>query len=363
MIALQFINKQDDPLLSAIYRQQVSHHYMDYNVRHTNEYLELPRWIAEVSHQTHLEGVVCIQKPYSCTGFEFVTSVMSSNRKLILDMICMSPNSLFNIGGYGNLDDFKKYDNVTVLKSPTQLGDKEPGVDWSVFNGQHTLPRLQLSTGCRNKCKFCTVPHVIKEVSHNTIVNEVDSICDNLNFTHIYIDDKTFGQCKNFQMLNWLYDYIRERNDNFIGFVIQTTLGQFIEHTFLYKDLHVKYVELGIETHNDSILSLYGKTNREVHNEGAIAFAFATSVNVIPNIMVGFPEETKETYQRTLDFLYKNKHALSFINIFPYTKYSSKVDNDESTLIRSFHNDQQTADMIWMINQLVGLNNELLRRT
>lgn len=359
-ILLQVKQPLKDPLLREVYRQQAMHHRLHYGVEHTDEYLELPRWMAEVAFQTGIQCVCTITDTMSFTGFDIITSVMDSNHDLVKDIILHSPNSLFTIGGYGNLTNLKKLPNVTYLKSPEQLGDKGPGTDWSIFGNKYTIPRLKLSSGCLYKCKFCTQPHKITLVDKAKVFDEAYNIVSNLKFEYIYIDDKTFGQADNYELLHLLYNFILEYNDNFKGFVVQTTAGMFIRYGHKFEELHIKYVELGIETHNDSILMKYNKPTNEIWND--VALSFGSQINIIPNIMVGFPEETRETYQRTLDLLEKHINDIAFINIYPYSDYKHKADANECSLYKTFHSVQQHDDMCWMIEQLINLNNIILRR-
>lgn len=359
-ILLQVKQPVKDPLLREVYRQQALHHRLHYGVEHTEEYLELPRWMAEIANQIKVDEALTVSATHSFVGFDFITSVMDSNHDMVKDIILHSPNSQFTIGGYGNLIDLKKLPNVTYFKSPEQLGDKEPGVDWSLFNGIQTIPRLKLSSGCLYKCKFCTQPHKITLVDKTKVFDEAYDIVSNLKFEYIYIDDKTFGQADNYELLYLLYNFILEYNDNFKGFVVQTTAGMFVRYGHKFEGLHIKYIELGIETNNNSILMKYNKPTNEMWND--VALSFGSQIKIIPNIMVGFPEETRETYQRTLDLLEKHINNIAFINVFPYSDYKHKADANECSLYKTFHSVQQHDDMCWMIEQLIKLNNIILRR-
>jgi GNAT superfamily N-acetyltransferase len=73
-------------------------------------------------------------------------------------------------------------------------------------------------------------------------------------------------------------------------------------------------------------------------------------IALIPNILVGLPGETAETYAHTLDFLNRNKDIISHANIYNLAVYpdaelakklttASEGDFNENVLEKSFHSD------------------------
>ena len=140
------------------------------------------------------------------------------------------------------------------------------------------------------------------------------------------------------------------------------------------KNSGIRFIELGIESYNDNILrnqkkpatthiiDLACQKIRDINNSGG-------NVYLIPNIIVGFPEETNETYQRTYDFLLKNKDIISHLNIYNLAVYSdtdlskeikskSTDDSDENSTIKSFHTDPKIHQE-WH-KKFINLGNEFL---
>src|SRR5208283_3447815 len=73
-------------------------------------------------------------------------------------------------------------------------------------------------------------------------------------------------------------------------------------------------------------------------------------IALIPNIMIGLPGETSETYANTMNFLKRNEDIISHANIYNLAVYkntelgrslttASPDDYNENVLEKSFHED------------------------
>ena len=308
---------------------------------------EVPKWIAEISHNFQearkelywvrgIEDVKRIGTYIKEHGFTNVMfSVMDCNKNWVRDTlaeIAKVEDVKVWLGGYG--DYIHKYPEefpfVTVTESIYDLCQKtgveyKEGTDYSLFKGWKVLPRLTLSYGCLNHCDFCIVPKKILEVPEETIMQQVDSFRP-LDFELIYLDDKTFGQAKNYTSLAKYTDYIRGYNPAFKGFVVQTTAAQCLKKDQMktFAEIGVSVVEIGLETYNQDILDKYHKPLRLKMMDKLNAVAKEHGVYILPNIIVGFEEETEESYQRTYDYLSKNWDKFIGINLSKYTDYGDE---------------------------------------
>ena len=315
--------------------------YHDYGYIRMADAFEVPKWIAEVSyflptdcfrkicwvHHSINEAIEEIR-----TGnYDFVLfSVMTCTKGFTDTIIKMTDASQqFVIGGYDNwiYEAAKRYENVrtadTMQDSAKLMGlPYKFGTDYSLFRGWTVLPRLTLSYGCLNNCKFCIVPHQTSVVSNSVIKQQTDSFSD-LTFKLIYIDDKTFGQARNYSIIKDLHKRIKEYNKDFTGFVVQTTTGMLVKKADEFRDIGVVVAEIGLETYNDPILRAYRKPSSEKMIVKSIEAARRVGIHLIPNLIVGIPEETEETYTRTKDFIEGNAENLFGVNFAMYTDYSS----------------------------------------
>lgn len=315
--------------------------YREYGYVRMEDAFEVPKWIAEACyflpngsfskicwvHHSVDEAIQEIKNG----KYDFVLfSVMTCTKGFTDEIINESSRyQKFVIGGYDDwiFEAEKKYPNVKTAKT---MGDTASlmglqykfGTDYSLFRGWTVLPRLTLSYGCKNNCKFCIIPHTMSVVDIEHIEQQVDSFRD-LSFKMIYIDDKTFGQADNYVVIKDLRDRIRKYNPEFFGFVVQTTTFMLAKRAREFKDLGVVVTEIGLETFNDNILRIYRKPSSEKMIKESITVGRENGMLIIPNIIVGMPEETEYTYNRTKAFLERSKNDVIGLNMAMYTDYSS----------------------------------------
>lgn len=342
VLFVQFANSMfprfgvSDGYWDAFYSTYRAHGYV-----RMEDAFEVPKWIAEVSyflppdcgrkicwvHHSIAEAIHEIESSeYDYVLFSVMTCTKGFTEQIIK---AIDSRQKVVIGGYDDwiFEAEQKYDNVRTAKTMKDTAEimglqYRMGTNYSLFAGWTVLPRLTLSYGCKNNCKFCIVPHTMSTVENNVIEQQVDSFRD-LRFRLIYIDDKTFGQAENYVHIKKLGEIVRRYNPGFIGFVVQTTTYLLAQRAKEFKDLGVVVTEIGMETYNDNILRAYRKPSSEKMVKKAIMVGRENNMLVIPNIIVGIPEETKETYERTKNFLYERRDEIIGINLAMYTDYSS----------------------------------------
>jgi tRNA A37 methylthiotransferase MiaB len=230
------------------------------------------------------------------------------------------------------------------------------GVDYTDFAGAKTIARLSLSSGCSHKCKFCIVPDNVTKTPIADVYQNADEIC-RLNSPLVYIDDKTFGQAENFWLLPRLFGYIaRNMSATFDGFIVQTTASQLLrlDDDFLLAS-GVRYVELGIETYNNSILAAMHKPATEKLIDAATEKLRRLGIKLIPNILIGLPDETIATYSNTLNWLDDNADVISHVNVYNLVVYAdaeladeiefADKDFDENSIGKSWHTDTRLHEI------------------
>jgi hypothetical protein len=299
------------------------------------DFWEIPLWITEVSYlipgRVELNIIDEIGK-VSFGGYDpdkvHLFSVLDCTKKYVLEIVKTNPDCTFLLGGYCNHDELDKYSNVIWFNSMRDLAkfigvEYKYGTDYSLFTGLSCVPRLTLSTGCHNRCKFCTVSRTVQAVSYREALAQVYSF-QPLDFKLVYVNDKTYGQCENYVWLADLYNKIKEYNPYFEGFIIQTTcrwINRFDHNDIDLHDYHIKYVELGIETFNDPILHELRKPQTESEIRDAVGILCWNRINCIGNIIIGLPGENEKTYQKTLDFVISGFDAFYSLNIYNLALY------------------------------------------
>ena len=347
------------------------------------DHFELPRWMAEICHvipRWHEAKLRIIEGEHSIDNMATNTlagediyycfSVLDDNKAIVKTIIESNPEKQFILGGYINDIEWGVPDNAIwfdTIKDFCMHFDfhYSYGCDWSLFDGEECIPRLTMSRGCKHRCKFCTIPNELELVHSDGIYSQVQAF-KNLNFKLIYLDDKTYGQADNACLLEYIYGVVREYNPDFQGFIVQTTAAQVLKHNDrFWKDMRIKYVEIGVETFNDDILAAYSKPHNCDTIQRAVDKLYGLKIGVIPNIIVGFPEETGLSYERTWRWLEGNKDMLYSINVNTLALHDNTGldmvgdvgDSEQNSTERSWLDDEQqiTCDFYRDLIFRVGL--------
>ncbi len=352
---------------------------------------EIPTWIAELSYCLNYRDNELILHHITREKAErlpdadiYFASVMDCNKEILEKMIRTNPDKLFYLGGYigfkGFCDTFIGCHNVNWYNSIEHVCNAldlpyRYGTDYSLFKGMKCIPRLTLSNGCLNRCRFCTVPDNIIEVNFCKVIRQVRSI-RNLDFELVYINDKTFGQASNYKDLEYLYDIIKEHNPKFRGFTVQTTcrqVGDWDKAGIDLKNLHIVNVEIGVESFNNDILRKYRKPQSTQTIDYAVFILKAMNVNIIPNIIIGLPSENIYTYSNTLKWVDDNKHDFLMLNVTNFVPYAGSDVSDivntqpgdlnQTVCTRSYHTEKEAIAVEVFTELLFGIGMEIIEAT
>lgn len=327
------------------------------------DFWEIPQWMGFAAHLFGDSDVYVVRDMAQAKKFlneakygKVIFSSMDVNRELIRDL-AKDYDGTLDVGGYVDPKYFSDIPNVKWNDSLKTLADNagvnySEGVDYRHFVGSDSLPRLTLSSGCKFKCAFCTIEKVVKTAPEELVKQQAEEIAK-LGTKLVYLNDKTFGQAPNYQMLSELNTMMKEKNPNFQGFVVQTTASQMVKlpKDWLAKS-GIKFVELGIESYNDPILRSVRKPATEGLMDESTQALREAGITLIPNVLIGLPGETAETYARTLDFLKRNSDIISHANIYNLAVYkdtemakrittASPGDYDENVREKTFYTDPE----------------------
>lgn len=339
------------------------------------DFWEVPEWMGRLSKSMSKADVYVVRNIAEAKKFieqagygdNIFFSAMDANKDVIKTIISDYSGKV-KIGGYVDAKYFGK--KATFLGSPEDAAksvgvEYKSGVDYRHFQGTKTIPRLEMSSGCRHKCAFCTVPKKIIAASDEQIDDQLENF-KALDYKLVYLNDKTFGQAENFERLIDIKKKIEAVNPKFEGFIIQTTAPQFIKmsDSFL-RESGIKFVELGAETINDDILRKINKPHNVALIEKATEKIRRLKMNFIPNIMVGLAgvhkgklwTETMKSYGNTLKFLKKHDDIISHVNVYVLATYegtalheqlgTNEVDSDENVIEKSWLKNQKLHEKFY----------------
>lgn len=342
-------------------------------MRHGKHFWELPLWIAEICgslKHTELDYTteLCIITRRDQTlpdGDYYLFSVLDVNYDIISELIFNNPGKEFICGGYISgpqyMELIKIHYNVNWYSTVKSFIGDFFGVDYvydldySLFAGTETIPRLTLSTGCKHRCKFCTIPNELIEISAGDIIKQIKSFSD-LKYRYVYLNDKTFGQADNWKQLGTVRNHIREYNYGFAGFIVQTTANKCKDPAFVaeLKAMGVLIVELGVETYNNDILKAYHKPQTTATIDWAIDNLWRCGIKIVPNIIIGLDDENHKTYTNTYQFINQNRRMFCALNVYNLARYDT--DENKNELVQTgTHADKQ------FYNDIFQLGLEILR--
>jgi hypothetical protein len=352
-------------------------------------FFELPLWIAEIkgsiedNYISKLLIIDDIQKAIneiSIVNPDYICfSVLDVNKAFIHEIIKACPDRLFILGGYINFEGFKAYNNVKIFDSIKAFIEFLGlpyiyNLDYSLFKGYKTIPRLTLSKGCTNRCKLCIVEKQITEINKRDIIKQIKAFKD-LRFKLVYLNDKTLGQCDNYKLLPLIYKRIKAYNPDFKGFIIQTTCNMILKQAFIdvIKHSHIFACELGIETYNNDLLKDLKKPQNIRIIDKAMNQLIKLDVKIIPNIIIGLIGENKKTYDNTLNFIKHYQDNIYLLNIYNLALYLNsdlakeiqvKSDNDlnENSTNKSFYNDTALKDNEYFYNGVFKIGLQILTK-
>ncbi len=351
---------------------------------------ELPLWIGEATHalsdyndvSLHIVTDVNAPLPRPSNNTVYCFSVLDVNKEAIQKVMGRNHDLVYAIGGYINKRPFfldlsayvysvTWYDSISDLCKAYGTSYKY-GVNWKLFENYRTIPRLTMSYGCSNKCSFCTVSDKVTLVSNDDIHQQVASFIG-LEFKLVYLNDLTFGQAMNADLIGHFYHVIKSYNPEFRGFIVQTACHEVNKRPAeFWSDNGIVVVELGIETYNDNLLSDFNKPQTEKSIARAVQKLSDVGIDTIANIVLGFPGENMGTYGKTLSFLhYFPFYALNVYTLALYanTELAGRIeptltngitDNDKNELAttRTFWStqEQRTFDHIAPLFYLMGID-------
>jgi len=290
-----------------------------------DHFWELPLWVVEIDG--FLDGIMSTtfrvidsDEPMdNVDAYDYIlfsaTNANKTRIKQFVDRYEGKAEILY--GGYTKIDGLK------YLASPKDLAEYlgvpyKYALNYRHFMATKTIPRITLSNGCTSRCEFCVVGYELKELDLEDILRQADQMSRYLKFKYAYVSDKTFGQASNYTLLRGAYLAIKRNNPEFKGFIIQTSAAQLNKPGFIesLSGLRIEIVEIGMESFNDRILRSLRKPASEKMIRRAVNKLHKAGFKIILNVVTGLVGETRETYQRTLDFIIESKEKLFALNIY-----------------------------------------------
>ena len=183
-------------------------------------------------------------------------------------------------------------------------------IDWRNFPEKSLGRTIQTRTArsCAFKCSFCNYPAragALSLASLDTIERELDSILELGDVQNVVFIDDTFNvpfprfkdvcrlMIRKAYPFNW-FSYFRCSNSDEEAIELMAESG-------------CKGVFLGIESGSPAILKNMNKAATVEKYSQGIEWLRAYGIMTFASFIIGFPGETEETVQQTIDFIQENK--------------------------------------------------------
>jgi len=177
---------------------------------------------------------------------------------------------------------------------------------------------LYSSKGCSGRCTFCSNPkfhcysYRMRPVEY--VIKEIRYLYDHYHIDGVYFSD----EC-------WYIDkrYMREfcmrleEEDIHIYWGCEMRCGMYNQADFEFMYAHgLRWILLGLETGDSEMLKTIKKGITVEQIRSTVAQSMQTGITTMVSFIVGYPEETPEQLQNTLDLLYEIRATVSACNIF-----------------------------------------------
>lgn len=203
-------------------------------------------------------------------------------------------------------------------------------INWSLFSeriSDFTLVRTAIS--CPFSCSFCTFPELAgkyQTLSVESIESDLNAI-HNIGVRYIHFIDDTLNVPPD-RFKNILRMMIRNKYnfkwDSF--FRCQFSDDEMVE---LMKESGCQMVFLGIESGSQKILDIMNKKVTIDQYKKGIELLNKHGIPTTASFIIGFPGETLETYEETLNFIEYTKPTFCRVNMW-YCDESSPIYSKQS---------------------------------
>lgn len=218
---------------------------------------------------------------------------------------------------------------------PENLRLEESWIDWSLFSDTTLRTAVQTRTafGCPFKCTFCDYPIRAggKWKSHEleTIERELAELDARPGVTDVVFIDDTF----NFPIPRFvqILEMMIRRGFSFRWYSYFRCNFATPEIVALMKQSNCGGVFLGIESADDHVLEIMKKNATRADYTRGIGLLNDAGIPSFASLIVGFPGETRQSIDRTIDFINEAKPTFFRGEIW-YYNHRSPIDKQKQQL-------------------------------
>ncbi len=220
-----------------------------------------------------------------------------------------------------NLKNLQQVDGITFRKNSSIVRTKDrdfiqnldelphPAYKYFPLNKYRLFGKLILpiitSRGCSFNCSFCLAPRMtgkrFRPRSPKNVVDELEWLKNEHKPDAFTFHDETFTYDK--KRVLAICEEIQNRNIG-LPWDCSTRVDQIsIEVLAKMRDSNCQLVSYGVESGSQKILNAMKKGTTVEQNERAIKWAKEAGLSVTISVIIGYPGETRDTLEQTLDFI------------------------------------------------------------
>ncbi len=178
-----------------------------------------------------------------------------------------------------------------------------------------------ISKSCPNQCKFCSVAGFFGEYREKNVAHAVDQMVE-LYREHGYQLFHMLDSLANPFMTELARELIRRDLSLYMDFYMRISEeAADPETTYLWRRGGLYRVRLGVETGSPRLLELMAKGITVDQSRAAIKSLAQAGIKTTTYFVIGFPGETEDDFQQTLDFIEELKNDIWEMECNPFYYY------------------------------------------
>ena len=252
-------------------------------------------------------------------------------------------------------------ENKQKINMVSNINEEQEFMDLGIVTySEKTRANIKVQDGCNNFCSYCLIPYArgrIRSRKSESIIKEVTQIAEKgikeIVITGIHI--ASYG--KDFENEYKLIDLLEELNK--IDGIERIRLGS-LEPTIVTEEWAIRlsklnkicnHFHLSLQSGCDETLKRMNRhyTTKEFQKVTEILRKYFKDVNLTTDIIVGFPGETEEEFNKTYEFLSEIKFYK--MHVFRYSKRNGTVAAKMPNQVDGAIKDERS-------NKLIKLSNE-----
>lgn len=252
------------------------------------------------------------------------------------------------------VDEYKKNYEKIISFSDLKNEDFE---DMSITNYQdRTRAFVKIQDGCNNYCTYCIIPYIrgnIRNKDFDKAVDEIKALVNN-GFKEVVLTGIHTGSYERFTELIREISKIDGLERIRISSIEATELDDEFLEELKNNDKICNHLHIPIQSGSDDVLK---KMNRKYNINEYVEIInkirnIRPDINITTDLIVGFPTETEENFNESIETVKKIKFGK--VHVFPF----SKRDGTAAARMKNIVSDQDKSNRAHKMIELSNNNEE-----